>query len=52
MEEYSEDDEIEIDADELLEREDEEHSRCWCGAWVLSKKTGHYVCVADCVCGA
>jgi hypothetical protein len=41
--------------DEELEREMEEYStalNCTCGAWVISKKTGKAIHIADCFCGA
>lgn len=34
------------------EREQEQMASCSCGAFVLSKKSGSYVQVADCCCGA
>ena len=44
-------DESQFDFEEVLEREDELHSHCECGAWEYSKKQGHYIKVADCICG-
>lgn len=48
--EFDEEEE-EYDPEREFEREQEELSRCWCGAFQYSAKLGRYVQYADCVCG-
>ena len=51
LEDFFEEDEDEYDPEREFEREQEELSRCWCGAFQYSERLGRYAQYADCVCG-
>jgi len=48
---FEEIDEIEIDEDDIFEREQERRAECVCGAYQYSVKRGEFIHVADCCCG-